>query len=83
MDRGACWAMVHAVAKSWTRLDQLSTAQRSNGGPGGWFWELRGLPGVEKGVRTLIRIQNQAQLGCALPAGRAPASRPGPGLLSP
>ena len=25
MDRGACWATVHRVAKSWTRLKQLST----------------------------------------------------------
>ena len=27
MDRGACWATVHEVAKSWTWLKQLSTAQ--------------------------------------------------------
>ena len=33
MDRGACWAMVHRVAKSWTRLNQLSTVQHSNRGP--------------------------------------------------
>ena len=26
MDRGAWWATVHGVAKSWTRLKQLSTA---------------------------------------------------------
>ena len=25
MDRGAWWAIVHSVAKSWTRLKQLST----------------------------------------------------------
>ena len=25
MDRGAWWATVHGVAKSWTRLKQLST----------------------------------------------------------
>ena len=25
MDRGAWWAIVHGVAKSWTRLKQLST----------------------------------------------------------
>ena len=25
MDRGAWWATVHGVAKSWTRLTQLST----------------------------------------------------------
>ena len=24
MDRGACWATVHRVTKSWTRLKQLS-----------------------------------------------------------
>ena len=25
MDRGAWWATVHGVAKSWTRLNQLGT----------------------------------------------------------
>ena len=25
MDRGAWWAMVHRIAKSWTQLKQLST----------------------------------------------------------
>ena len=25
MDRGACWATVHRVAKSWTRLKRLNT----------------------------------------------------------
>ena len=25
MDRGAWWAIVHSIAKSWTRLKQLST----------------------------------------------------------
>ena len=29
MDRGACWATVHGVAKDRTRLNQLNTAQRS------------------------------------------------------
>ena len=29
MDRGACWATVHGVAKDWTRLNQLNTAQHS------------------------------------------------------
>ena len=29
MDRGAWWATVHGVAKSWTRLSDLSTAQQS------------------------------------------------------
>ena len=29
MDRGAWRATVHGVAKSWTRLEQLSTAQYS------------------------------------------------------
>ena len=24
MDRGACWAMVHGVAKSWIQLKQVS-----------------------------------------------------------
>ena len=27
MDRGACWAIVHRVAKNWTWLKQLSIAQ--------------------------------------------------------
>ena len=27
MDRGAWWATVHRVAKNWTQLEQLSTAQ--------------------------------------------------------
>ena len=26
MDRGACWATAHGVAKSWTQLKQLSIA---------------------------------------------------------
>ena len=25
MDRGACWAIVHRVTKSWTRLKSLNT----------------------------------------------------------
>ena len=25
VDRGACWATVHGIAKSWTQLKQLST----------------------------------------------------------
>ena len=25
LDRGACWATVHRVAKGWTRLKQLNT----------------------------------------------------------
>ena len=29
IDRGAWWATVHRVAKSWTRLKQLGTAQES------------------------------------------------------
>ena len=28
-DRGAWWVTVHRVAKSWTRLKQLSTAQHA------------------------------------------------------
>jgi len=31
MDRGACWATVHRVTQSWTRLKRLSTAQHSMG----------------------------------------------------
>ena len=31
MDRGAWWATVHGVAKSQTRLKQLSTTQHSLG----------------------------------------------------
>ena len=27
MDRGAWWAIVHVVAKSWTRLKRLSTSE--------------------------------------------------------
>ena len=27
MDRGAWWATVHGVAKSWTRLNDLATVQ--------------------------------------------------------
>ena len=27
MDRGACWAIVHGVTKSWTRLKQLGEDQ--------------------------------------------------------
>ena len=30
MDRGACRATVHGVARSWTCLKQLSTAQDKN-----------------------------------------------------
>ena len=26
MDRGTWWAIVHGITKSWTRLEQLSTA---------------------------------------------------------
>ena len=29
MDRGAWWAMIHGVAKSWTQLKQLSTHIRT------------------------------------------------------
>ena len=29
MDRGAWWAIVHGVAKSWTQLERLSTAQNA------------------------------------------------------
>ena len=29
MDRGAWWVTVHRVAKSWTRLKQVSTAQKN------------------------------------------------------
>ena len=29
MDRGAWWAMVHRIAKSWTQLKQLSTHAES------------------------------------------------------
>ena len=28
MDRGAWWAIIHTVTKSWTRLKQLSTTQK-------------------------------------------------------
>ena len=31
MDRGAWWATVHGVTKSWTQVKQLSTAQHSYG----------------------------------------------------
>ena len=30
MDRGACWAPVHGVTKSWTRLKQLRTDRWNN-----------------------------------------------------
>ena len=33
MDRGAWWAIVHRVAKSWTRLKRLSTHSRTTFGP--------------------------------------------------
>ena len=32
MDRGSCWAMVHRVAKGWTRLKRLTTHARMLGG---------------------------------------------------
>ena len=35
MDRGAWWAAVHGVAKSWTRLKQLSSSSRY--GNGSWL----------------------------------------------
>ena len=28
MDRGACWATVHRVAQSWTRLKRLNMAKK-------------------------------------------------------
>ena len=31
MDRGAWWATVHVVAKSWTRLKQLSMCMHVQG----------------------------------------------------
>ena len=37
MDRGAWWATVHGVTKSWTRLSEFhSLTQRPVGFPGGW-----------------------------------------------
>ena len=30
MDRGACWATVHGVAKSWTRLSDFTYLSRTN-----------------------------------------------------
>ena len=40
MDRGAWWATVHRVAKSWTRLKRLSTHTH---GSNGCKWDLLGL----------------------------------------
>ena len=37
MDRGAWQAIVHGVAKSWTRLKQLSTGEAM---PGAWLHDL-------------------------------------------
>ena len=42
MDRGACWAPVRRVEKSWTRLKQLNTlSAQTNKYPGDW-WRKRG-----------------------------------------
>ena len=54
MDRGAWWAAVHGVAKSWTRLSDFTfTHWRRKGSPTPVF-----LPGESQGQQSLV--------GCAL-----------------
>ena len=42
MDRGACWATVHRVTKSWTWLKQVSMHARRRKYITGWQWSSNG-----------------------------------------
>ena len=52
MDRGAWWAIVHRVAKSWTRLKRLSM--------NGWIYILFGNSHLEK-WKTLVTVLRKAK----------------------
>ena len=50
--RGAWWARVHGVAKSWTRLRRLSTARTMSGEEG--VWPCVGNGAMREGVQVQV-----------------------------
>ena len=58
MDRGAWWATVHRITKSWTRLSDLHT--RTFWGAGGWYATP---PNTGNGDQQHV-VQSEGQGGC-------------------